>query len=82
MVDILKLMLNQDFEIVICSRFVNGELLSCDMNSTVGSVVPLAMFEQTISSYRKNARLIPCLVCWILDLQMKKHLTETPNFML
>ena len=37
-------MLNQDFEIVICSRFVICELWSCDMNSTLGSVVPLAMF--------------------------------------
>ena len=37
-------MLNRDSEIVICSRFVNCELWSCDMNSTLGSVVPLAMF--------------------------------------
>ena len=37
-------MLNRDYEIVICSRFVNCELWSCDMNSTLGSVVPLAMF--------------------------------------
>ena len=37
-------MLNRDSEIVTCSRFVNCELLSCDMNSTLGSVVPLAMF--------------------------------------
>ena len=36
---ILKLMLNRDSEIVICFRFVN-----CDLNSTLGSVVPLAMF--------------------------------------
>jgi len=41
---ILKLMLNRDSKIVICSRFVNCELWSCDMNSTLGSVVPLAMF--------------------------------------
>ena len=37
-------MLNRDSEIVICSRFVSCELRSCDMNSTLGSVVPLAMF--------------------------------------
>ena len=37
-------MLNRDFGIMICSRFVNCELWSCDMNSTLGSVVPLAMF--------------------------------------
>ena len=42
-------MLNRDSEIVIRSRFVNCELWSCDMNSTLGSVVPLAMF-------------LPCLV--------------------
>ena len=36
-------MLNRDSEIV-CSRFLNCELWSCDMNSTLGSVVPLAMF--------------------------------------
>ena len=30
-------MLNQDFEIEICVK-------TCDMNSTLGSVVPLAMF--------------------------------------
>ena len=36
-------MLNRDSEIVICSRFVNCELWSCDMNSTLGSIVPLAM---------------------------------------
>ena len=40
----LKLMLRRDSEIVIYSRFVNCELWSCDMNSTLGSVVPLAMF--------------------------------------
>ena len=37
-------MLNRDSEIVICSRLVNCELWFCDMNSTLGSVVPLAMF--------------------------------------
>ena len=37
-------MLSRDSEIVICSRFVNGELWSCDMNSTLWSVVRLAMF--------------------------------------
>ena len=37
-------MLNRNYEIVICSRFVNCELWSCDMNSTLGSAVPLAMF--------------------------------------
>ena len=37
-------MLNRDSEIVICSRFLSCELWSCDMNSTLGSVVPLAMF--------------------------------------
>ena len=37
-------MLNQDSEIVICSRFVNCDRWSCDKNSTLGSVVPLAMF--------------------------------------
>ena len=42
-------MLNQDSEIVICSRFVNCELWSCDMNLTLGSVVPLKMFWQNIS---------------------------------
>ena len=37
MVDILKVMLNQDSEIEdLCG--------TCDMNSTLGSVVPLAMF--------------------------------------
>ena len=41
---LMKLMLNQDSEIVICSSFVSCALLSCDMNSTLGSVVPLAMF--------------------------------------
>ena len=39
---ILKLMLNRDSEIVVCLRFVN-----CDMNSTLGSGVPLAMFLHT-----------------------------------
>ena len=38
-------MLNRDLEILLCSRFVNCELWSCDMNSTLGSVVPLAMFD-------------------------------------
>ena len=42
-------MLNRDSEIVICSKFVNCELWSCDMNSTLGSVVPLAMFIYYIS---------------------------------
>ena len=37
-------MLNRHFGIVICSRFVNCELWSFDMNSTLGSVVPFAMF--------------------------------------
>ena len=37
-------MLNRNSELVICSRFVNCVLWSCDMNSTLGSVVPLAMF--------------------------------------
>ena len=37
-------MLNRYSEIVICSRFLNCELWSCDMNSALGSVVPLAMF--------------------------------------
>ena len=37
-------MLNRDSDIVICSRLVNCELWSCDLNSTLGSVVPLAMF--------------------------------------
>ena len=45
MVEILKLKLNRDSGIVIGSRFVNCELSSCDMNSTLGSVLPLAMFE-------------------------------------
>ena len=36
-------MLNRGSEI-ICSRFVNCEPSSCNMNSTLGSVVPLAMF--------------------------------------
>ena len=40
-------MLNRDFEIVTCSSFVNSALWSCDMNSTLGSVVPLAMFGLT-----------------------------------
>ena len=44
LVAILKLILNRNSEIVICSRFVNRELRSCNMNSTLGSVVPLAMF--------------------------------------
>ena len=43
-IKILKLMLYRDSKIVICSIFVNCELLSCDMNSTLGPVVPLAMF--------------------------------------
>ena len=46
---ILKLILNRNSEIVICSRFVNRELWSCNMNSTLGSVVPLAMFNQSIT---------------------------------
>ena len=37
-------MLNRDSEIVTYSRFVNCKLWICDMNSTLGSVVPLAMF--------------------------------------
>ena len=37
-------MLSRYSEIVICSRFLNCELWYCDMNSTLGSVVPLAMF--------------------------------------
>ena len=37
-------MLNWDFEIVTCSSFVNCALWSCDINSTLGSVVPLALF--------------------------------------
>ena len=49
----LKLMLNWDSEIVICSRFVNCELWPCDMNSTLGSVVPLAMFL-----FHRNLRLV------------------------
>ena len=36
-------MLNRDFEIVTCSSFVKSALWSCDMNSTLGYVVPLAM---------------------------------------
>ena len=48
------LMLNRDSEIVICSRFMNCELWSCDMNSTLGSVVPLAMFRKATLS-PKNA---------------------------
>ena len=37
-------MLYWDSEIVIWSIFVNCELWTCDMNSTIGSVVPLAIF--------------------------------------
>ena len=33
----------RDSEIVICSRFVNCELGSCDMNSILGSIVPLCL---------------------------------------
>ena len=43
-------MFNRDSEIVTCSRFVNCELWICDMNSTLGSVVPLAMFIITIQT--------------------------------
>ena len=45
-------MLNRDSEIVTCSRFVNCELWSCDMNSTLGSVVPLAMFLDFPQNFR------------------------------
>ena len=52
-------MLNRTSKIVICSRFVNCKLWSCDMNSTLGSVVPLAMFNwltpQTAARRRFNS---------------------------
>ena len=38
-------MFNRDSEIMTCSRFVNYELWSCRMNSTLGSILPLAMFH-------------------------------------
>ena len=44
-------MLNRDSEIVIWWRFVNYELWSCDMNSTLGSVEPLAMFISIYGAY-------------------------------
>ena len=53
---ILKSMLNRDSEIVYCSRFVNCELWSCDMNSTLGSVVPLAMFLDFPQNFRLSTR--------------------------
>ena len=37
-------MLNWDSEIVIWSRFLNYELWTCYMKSTLGSIAPLAMF--------------------------------------
>ena len=42
-------MLNRDSEFVICSKLVICELLSCDVNSTLGSVVPLAMFLKSVT---------------------------------
>ena len=48
--------LNRDSEIVICSRFVNRELWSCNMNSTLGSVVPLAMFFLNITEEKLTWR--------------------------
>ena len=38
-------MLKLDSGIVVCSRFVN-----CDMNSTLGSVVPLAIFTSSLTA--------------------------------
>ena len=38
---------NRDSEIVICPRFVNCDLVIY-MNSSLGSVVPLAMFSLKI----------------------------------
>ena len=52
MLEVTKL--NRDSEIVICSIFVGCELRSCDTNSTLGSIVPLAMF---ISEAVKETRM-------------------------
>ena len=56
MVEILNLIFNRDSEIVLCSRFVNCELWSCDVNSTLGSVVPLAMFFLATSFIKHQNR--------------------------
>ena len=48
---------SRDSEIVICSRSVSCELWSCDMNSTLGSVVPLAMFDLKMNDYWEELTL-------------------------
>ena len=58
-------MLNRYSEIEICSRFVNCELWSCDMNSALGSVVPLAMFIFMIY-IKMFVTIIMVLFRWIL----------------
>ena len=66
LVEILKLMLNRDSEIVICSRVVNCELWSCAVNSTLGSVVPSAMFCFFIGP--KSDHCLPLsLTQWLTD---------------
>ena len=62
MVEILKLMLNRDFEIGFDRDFCKN----CDMNSTLRSVVPLAMF---LLDGVMRMGLVPefCYVLSILD---------------
>ena len=55
MVEILKLMLNQDSEIEeLCG--------TCDMNSTLGSVVPLAMFSFWASEQKTVRTGLDCII--------------------
>ena len=70
MVEILKLMLNRDSAIVR-NMFKICELWSCDMNSTLGSVVPLAMFLDFPQNFKLSTRnqYCPQAIAWgtILD---------------
>ena len=62
-------MLNWDSEIIICSRFVNCELVSFDTNSTLGSVVPLAMFHDEIVQSTQDLTL-PWMKCPTTELSL------------
>ena len=57
MVEILKLMLNRDSEMFnICVR-------TCDMSSTLGSVVPLAMFLRCARGHSLNVVMFIAVSC-------------------
>ena len=58
-----RLMFGWDFEVDAWSRFLRWNLIkiciwTCDMNSTLGSVVPLAMFGNTIGN-KDRGEVIP-----------------------